>query len=70
MKKQNKDDRLKRLAEGRCPVHGLTMTQVGLADNGRRFVVACPRMDCDIEGHSEDPFGPVTLTPSSAHLLA
>jgi hypothetical protein len=37
-----------RLRQGRCPVHGLSMGQIGVWSDQRRGgpVVACPRRDC------------------------
>lgn len=69
MKNQRRADRLARLQEGRCPVHGLTMGQVGLTHEGTVFVVACPRKDCSIKGHSVEPFGSVMLEDEFLHLL-
>lgn len=43
MAKQSATDRLFRLSEGRCPIHGLDMTQVEPGG-----IVGCPRKDCSI----------------------
>lgn len=70
MAKLDRADRLKRLEDGRCPIHGLAMTQVGLVHEGAVFVVACPRKDCVVKGHSVEPFGPAMLADEFAHLLS
>ncbi|MFL9911884.1 hypothetical protein [Paraburkholderia sp. RL17-337-BIB-A] len=67
--KQSAADRLKRLDEGRCPIHGLDMTQVGLANDGRLFIVACPRKDCSVQATEARPFGEATLLPAFSHLI-
>jgi len=52
MAKQSKQDRLRRLNRGRCPVHGVLMTQVDDwfpdGDGDRYTIVGCPRKDCEI----------------------
>ncbi len=56
MKKQSKQDRLKRLSKGCCPIHGLGMTQVGTTPK-LGHIAKCPRKDCEIKvymNHSED----------------
>ncbi|PNG50312.1 hypothetical protein WDL1P1_00362 (plasmid) [Variovorax sp. WDL1] len=70
MRKQSAQDREIRLSEGRCPVHGCAMHQVGLAKGERRLIVGCPRGDCEIRGTAERPAGPVVLLPEHEHLLA
>ncbi|HXM35617.1 MAG TPA: hypothetical protein VN920_10550 [Pyrinomonadaceae bacterium] len=68
--KQSVADRLKRLEEGRCPIHGLVMTQVGNTDDGRHlFIVACPRKDCSVQATEAKPFGEATLLPAFSHLI-
>jgi hypothetical protein len=54
MRKQSSDDRLKRLKEGCCPVHGLVMGQAGLSDDRSTFIMECPRRDCNIQTFEED----------------
>lgn len=48
--------RQRRLREGRCPTHGLTMGQVGLwEENGEGGpVVECPRRDCGFRYKSKE----------------
>lgn len=67
MAKQSIQDRLTRLADGRCPVHGTGMVQVGL--NGVLFVARCPRRDCGVTGTATVPHGPVTLSPDHQKLV-
>lgn len=47
-KRQTREIRLARLAEGRCPVHGIPM-KLASEVNGFR-VVRCPRVRCDVIG--------------------
>lgn len=54
MRKQSSDDRLKRLKEGGCPVHGIGMGQVGLSEDRSAFIMECPRRDCSIRTFEED----------------
>ena len=68
--KQSRTDSLKRLESGRCPIHGLSMLQVDLAHEGTVFVVACPRKDCKIQGHSVEALGLVMLTDDFTYLLS
>ncbi|MBA7528434.1 hypothetical protein ES705_20618 [subsurface metagenome] len=58
MKKQSKEDKLKRLKKGQCPIHGLVMLQVDLIyfDNKLTAVVECPRKDCNIRATEKEPF--------------
>lgn len=42
MAEQSRIDRLKRLEDGRCPIHGIGMVQVG--QDGALFRVECPRV--------------------------
>ena len=67
-----------RLAEGRCPVHGLSLGQVGGWDyrkDGRErrdygeagdgyTLVACPRRDCAVLATTKHFEGPAFLLPS------
>ena len=66
---QTREARLLRLSEGRCPVHGLPMTLVGVA-NGLR-VVDCPQGRCGIRG-VQMPTGSraVRLPAAHQHLLS
>lgn len=72
MVKQSAKDRAERLKKGCCPVHGITMCQVGLTElvkGNQLFIAECPRKDCNIQGTTSEPFGPLTLTADSQHLL-
>lgn len=71
MAKQIARDRAERLKDGRCPIHGIDMPQIGLDGEGveQRFLVGCPRKDCEIKGTSVMPFGPVELLPEYATLI-
>ena len=66
---QTQEARLLRLSEGRCPVHGQSMTLVGKA-NGLR-VVRCPRRGCEVTG-VQMPTGrrAVRLPKAHQHLLS
>lgn len=82
-KKQSKLDRLKRLNESRCPIHGLFMSQVGehyiYSDPcntcgekkfiDQLYIVKCPRKNCDIKGVTESYDLPVQLLPEFLYLL-
>ena len=69
--KQSPQDRLRRLADGCCPIHGIPMSQVGNTEvNGKHvFVAGCPRKDCDIEATAKDGDGPCVLLPAFEHLI-
>ena len=67
MAKQSRDDRLKRLMAGLCPVHGVGMSQVDQI--GAQTIVACDRSDCDIAGVEHHPSRRVTLLPRCEALL-
>jgi hypothetical protein len=69
MAKQSAEDRARRLENGCCPVHGITMLQVGLTEDGLRYIAGCTRKDCDIRGITDEPFGPLTLLPKFEYLL-
>lgn len=71
MAKQTAKDRFERLKDGCCPIHGIGMSQIGLEGEGaeQRFLVGCPRKDCEIKGTSVEPFGPVELRPEYATLI-
>lgn len=45
--KQDEASQKRRLVEGRCPIHGLSMGQVGVWERG--IEVACPRGDCGFQ---------------------
>jgi hypothetical protein len=67
MAQQSVEDRLRRLEDGRCPVHGIGMVQVGLKN--ALFIARCPRSDRGIHGTASQPHGPVTLSPEHQTLL-
>lgn len=71
MAKQSAQDRAERLAEGRCPVHGIDMPQIAVIREGtmERCLVECPRGDCEIQGTSLQPSGPVELLPKFRSLI-
>jgi hypothetical protein len=72
MPKQSPQDRLRRLADGCCPVHGVAFVQVGNTEvNGKqRYVGECPRMDCQIRATTHEPNGPAVLLPEFEHLIS
>ena len=45
--KQDELTQRRRLNEGRCPVHGILMSQTGVTDEGQ--LIGCPRVDCNKE---------------------
>lgn len=65
--RQTLADRERRLSDGRCPIHGIGMVQVGL--QGALFLAACPRKGCCVQGTSEAVPGAVTLLQEYRHLL-
>lgn len=67
MMKQRRMDRLLRLSDGRCPIHGTPMVQAGL--RGSLFVAVCPRKDCVIQGTALESHGAVTLDHEHQELL-
>lgn len=71
MARQSAQDRAERLAEGRCPIHGIDMPQIDILGEGtmRRWLVECPRGDCEIKGTSHKPSGPVDLLPEFRNLI-
>ena len=71
MAKQSPQDRLRRLSEGRCPVHGTPMTQIGnIPFKGEyRFLASCPRRDCEVQAMAHSPTGPCVLLPQFEHLI-
>lgn len=68
MAAQSKEDRLKRLEDGRCPVHGVAMIQMGIRDS--LFQAKCPRSDCGIQGTTQEVHGAVALDPEHQELLS
>lgn len=71
MARQSVNDRLERLNKGCCPIHGIDMPQVGQLGEGsaKRWLVACPRRDCEIQGTSQQHDGPVELLPEFLVLI-
>lgn len=76
-RKQSVIDRVKRLSEGRCPVHGIPMPQVdrwyaqedGLLSGKQYTIVECPRADCQIRAKAYQWDGPWELLPEWKYLL-
>jgi hypothetical protein len=58
-----------RLAEGRCPLHGTPMTEVGPTDDGSMVIVECTQADCNIRGTKSGSDETVVLVPEFLHLL-
>ena len=57
MKKQSYLDRANRMLDGRCPIHGYQMGQIGVTDDGACSIVECPR--CGIRAvQTIDVIGP------------
>lgn len=77
MAKQSKQDRLLRLSKGRCPIHGISMSQIGLefltSPDGQnyigRHIVDCPRKDCFVLAYEETPHADAVLLPQFHHLI-
>jgi hypothetical protein len=59
MAKQSFTDRLERLLDGRCPVHGISFTQTEpykyLIDDKEACIASCPRKDCEISVYTYGP---------------
>lgn len=78
MAKQSWFDRIKRLSDGRCPLHGIPMYQIDLEyiqlPYGRltanRFIVQCPRKDCSITAFESEAFGEAQLFPQFKNLIS
>lgn len=69
MRDQTTKTRIARIATGRCPVHGLGMSQIGsFADDGFTLI-GCSRKGCGIIGRAASPDAPVHLLPQWQHLL-
>ncbi len=69
MPRQHTRQHLHRLADGRCPIHGAVMAQVGTADDGTTLVVKCTQVDCVIHGTRRENEEGVVLLPEFMHLL-
>ncbi len=74
--------RKKRLSEGRCPIHGLIMYQIGLEEIETycdsceqnhtqlgRHIVQCTRKDCHITCYEIQPYADAELFPKFIYLL-
>ncbi len=63
---------MKRLADGRCPVHGTAMVQIRnvVVHAKERFLAKCPRLDCQIKATTHEPHGPAVLLEEFDHLIA
>src|SRR5947209_1088342 len=49
-----------RLSEGRCPIHGLPMSQISrwFEDSRKHYCFGgCPRKDCSVAAKFHEPFG-------------
>lgn len=65
-------DRLRRLSEGRCPIHGAHMTQVEAwheTDGGIYTIVACLQPDCSIRARASRVNGPYELGLAFEYVL-
>lgn len=71
MARQSVNDRLERLDKGCCPIHAIDMPQIGQMgeDASMRWLVACPRRDCEIQGTSLRHEGPIELLPAFQLLI-
>ena len=69
MPRQSTRQHMHRLADGRCPIHGAPMEQVGLAEDGSALIVECTQVDCNIRGTRSASEGAVVLLPGFTHLL-
>lgn len=58
---------LRRLSQGKCPVHNVVMPQVAM--RGARAVVVCPMKECEISGTAESSGGEVYLDKKSQDVL-
>ena len=72
-RKQSLADRLDRINHGRCPIHGLFMSQVNRwyypANREPYTIVGCPRRDCNARAKANSYDGPWEILPECAHLL-
>ena len=75
--KQSYADRVHRLSDGRCPIHGIPMYQIDLEYvalpcghyEARRAIVECSRKDCEVLAYEEKPFQDAVLFPQFQYLL-
>jgi len=72
-RKQSTSDRMRRLNQGRCPIHGTGMSQVDSwyypADREPYTIVGCPRHDCDARAMANSYDGPWEIMPECLYLL-
>ncbi len=71
MAKQSIEDKVARLNDGCCPIHGIGMSQEGNFGDIEedRAVVGCPRGDCNVKGLAASCDSPVELLPEFSALL-
>jgi len=69
MPRQSTRQLMNRLADGRCPIHGATMVQVGYAEDEKTEIVECTQADCGIRGTRSSPEAGVVLLSEFVHLL-
>jgi hypothetical protein len=74
MAKQSISDRLKRLADGRCPIHGRHLTQASewLVDEetGQPYTFVECALCHAVIAYEHTAFGSATLLPEYNHLIA
>lgn len=74
-RRQSREDRLKRLVNRCCPIHGIDLLQID-GGEGRPTLFGCPRRDCwvvvkevdedawiVVRGLNDEDFGVVRLKP-------
>ncbi|MFS1429974.1 hypothetical protein LMH73_023395 [Vibrio splendidus] len=69
MTKQTIEHRLARLNNRSCPVHGISMGQVGVNTSNGRYVVECCRGDCGIQAEDCGKNNPFQLTEAFMYLI-
>ncbi len=74
VRKQTIEDRLERLKNGACPIHGIPMYQIGVTEPlfGAPHcynIVECSRQDCLIQAFELFPFENAILFPEFQYLL-
>jgi HNH endonuclease len=72
-RKQSFQDRLNRLNQGCCPIHGVWMRSDGFLDDpeGKTSytIVACGRKDCNARAKTPSYYGPWEILPECSYLL-
>lgn len=69
-KRQSRDDQLKRIEKGLCPVHGTCLTQVPARFNCADFSLAeCTRGDCHIRMFVDHVYEDGTIDMRIRHLI-